>query len=107
MSTFRNVPQLRDNDGEQKIKRYVHSPLTVEHHGVNAAITENGKVVLSKVARVVDKETVEYDEIEIPASLVFKLASLLKATRKVKYVTISELSTLGNKTVAVEEEQEV
>ena len=86
-----NRPTLRDNDGEQKIKRYVHSPLTVEHNGVNASITENGKVVLSKVANVKGDE-VEYDEIEIPASLVFKLASLLKATRKVKYVAISDLA---------------
>ena len=88
-----NRPTLRDSDGDQKIKRYVHSPLTVEHNGVNAAITENGKVVLSKVATVhKDTNEVEYDEIEIPASLVFKLASLLKATRKVKYVAISELA---------------
>lgn len=89
---FRNGPQLHDEDGEQKIKRYVHSPLTVEHNGVNASITENGKVILSKVARVIAGEEVEYDEIEIPASLVFKLASLLKATRKIKYVSIGELS---------------
>lgn len=89
---FANRPSLRSEDGDQKIKRYVHSPLTVEHNGVNASITENGKVILSKVAKVIDKETVEYDEIEIPASLVFKLASLLKATRKVKYVAISDLA---------------
>lgn len=91
--TFRNQPSLHDESGEQKIKRYVHSPLTVEHNGVNASITENGKVVLSKVARVIAGEEVEYDEIEIPASLVFKLASLLKATRKIKYVSIGELSS--------------
>lgn len=92
MTHFGNNPRISADSGEQKIKRYVHSPLTVEHNGVNAAIQENGKVVLSKVAKVVDKETVEYDEIEIPASLVFKLASLLKATRKVKYVSISEIA---------------
>ena len=99
---FRNQPQLRGNDDEQKIKRYVHSPLTVEHNGVNASITENGKVVLSKVAKVVGEE-VEYDEIEIPASLVFKLASLLKATRKVKYVAISELGASAGKTAPADD----
>ena len=97
-----NRPMMRDNDGDQKIKRYVHSPLTVEHNGVNAAITENGKVVLSKVANVKGDE-VEYDEIEIPASLIFKLASLLKATRKVKYVSITELA--GKETAAVHSDE--
>lgn len=99
---FRNTPNLRGNeDNEQKIKRYVHSPLTVEHNGVNASITENGKVVLSKVAKV-EGDEVEYDEIEIPASLVFKLASLLKATRKVKYVSIGELSSVAGKSTGDE-----
>lgn len=93
MSVFRNQPVVRDENGEQKIKRYVHSPLTVEHNGINASITENGRVILSKVVSVKGDE-VELDEVEIPASLVFKLASLLKATRKVKFVTISELKDL-------------
>lgn len=80
-----------DSGQDQKIKRFVHSPLQVEHNGINAAITENGKVVLSKPAGK-DKETNEtlYDEIEIPASLVFKLAQLLKATRKIRYVNVQD-----------------
>lgn len=97
MAIFRNQPRMNDDSGEQKIKRYVHSPLTVEHNGINASITENGKVVLAKVVKQVGDE-IEYDEIEIPASLVFKLASLLKATRKVKYLSLAELQTSGNKT---------
>jgi hypothetical protein len=82
-----------DSAGEQKIKRFVHSPLSVEHNGINAAITENGKVVLSKPAGK-DKDTNEtlYDEIEIPASLVFKLAQLLKATRRIKYVNVQDVA---------------
>lgn len=76
---------------DAKIKRYVHSPLTVEHNGVNASIKENGKVVLSKSAGKDDKGADLYDEVEIPASLVFKLASLLKATRKVKFMSLSEV----------------
>jgi len=92
---FQNRPALRNsNDTEdQQIRRYVHSPLTIEHNGINASITENGRVVLSKVdEKASTKETVEYDEIEVPASLIFKLASLLKATRKVKYVTFAEMN---------------
>jgi len=88
---FSNRPSLHNESGEPTIKRYVHSPLTVEHNGINATITENGRVILSEVSKVVGDE-VEYDELEIPASLIFKLAGLLKATRKVKYVTFSELA---------------
>ncbi len=101
---FRNQPRIENESGEQKIKRYVHSPLTVEHNGINASITENGKVVLAKVVKQVG-EMVEYDEIEIPASLVFKLASLLKATRKVKYLTIGELQKDGSKTADPAEQE--
>lgn len=101
---FRNQPRIENESGEQKIKRYVHSPLTVEHNGINASITENGKVILAKVIKQVGDE-VEYDEIEIPASLIFKLASLLKATRKVKYLTIGELHKEGNKTADPAEQE--
>lgn len=100
MPGFRNQPTLRNDNGEQKIKRYVHSRLTVEHNGVNATIKENGRVVLSAVAKVSGEE-VEYDEIEIPASLVFKLASLLKATRKIEYVAVSKIKP-GEETTADE-----
>lgn len=86
---FQNRPQLHDENGENKIRRFVHSPITIEHFGINASITSNGHVVISKVARVVG-EDVEYDEVEIPASLVFKLASLLKATRKIEFVDIAQ-----------------
>lgn len=101
--SFQNRPSLHDDSGEQKIKRYVHSPLTVEHNGVNASIKENGKVVLSKVAKVIGDE-VEYDELEIPASLIFKLASLLKATRRIKYVSIGELAAHAGTSTSGEDE---
>jgi hypothetical protein len=87
-----NRPRMSEN-GEQKIKRYVHSPLTVEHNGINASITKNGKVILAKVVgKVEGTDEIEYDQVEIPASLIFKLANLLKATRKVQFVSISELN---------------
>lgn len=96
---------MRSDSGEQKIKRYVHSPLTVEHNGINASITENGKVILSRVVKTHENGDVEFDEVEIPASLVFKLASLLKATRKVKFLTLSELQSEGNKTADPSEQE--
>ena len=105
MSHFRNQPTMHSEDGEQKIKRYVHSRLTTEHNGVNATITENGRVILSKVAKVIDKDTVEVDEIEIPASLVFKLAQLLKATRQIKFISLSDLSKEAGKSTSAEENE--
>lgn len=70
---------------DQRIKRFVHSPLSVEHNGIKADIKENGKIDLSSMS------SKDSPKLEIPASLVFKLAQLLKATRKVKYVTVAEV----------------
>lgn len=87
---FRNGPSIQGE--EQKIKRYVHSPLKVDHNGITAEIKENGRIVLSNENDDSVPGTA-YDKIEIPASLVFKLASLLKATRKVKWMNLSELKS--------------
>jgi len=92
--THFNTPQIRDNDGDSRIKRYVHTPITTEHHGINASIKENGKVVLQQIVNTkagVNKDEIEYEQVEIPASLVFKLALLLKSTRTIKFVTVSEI----------------
>lgn len=74
-------------------KRYTHAPLTIEYNGVTASIKENGKVILSKPVPGSENESgeLEHDEIEIPASLIFKLAELLAVTRRVKYVKASEV----------------
>jgi len=98
--SFRNTPELKDENNEGKVKRYVHQPLTIEHYGLHAKIQENGRVVITS-AGVVQGEEVEYDEVEIPASLIFKLATLLKATRTIKYVSMAEASKLGSE-VAVD-----
>ena|ERR1035437_3050499 len=94
---FRNEPALKDENNEGKVKRYVHQPLTIEHYGTHAKIQENGRVLISSAGQPVagskDGE-IEYDEVEIPASLVFKLATLLKATRTIKFVSVSEAQHL-------------
>lgn len=89
--SFRNNPKLEDEHGEDKMKRYVHQPMSVEHYGIHAKIQENGRVLIRGIATPIagTKDEVEYDEVEIPASLVFKLAMLLKATRTVKYVNVN------------------
>lgn len=83
MADFRNNPNMSGEDGGQ-IKRYVHQPLHTDHYGIHCEIKENGKVVITSAP----DSSGEFDEVEIPASLVFKLATLLKATRNVHYVTV-------------------
>jgi hypothetical protein len=93
---FRNTATLTDEKNEGKVKRYIHQPLTIEHYGIHAKIQENGRVVISSAGTPVkgsDSE-IEFDEVEIPASLVFKLATLLKATRTIKFVSVSEAQNL-------------
>jgi hypothetical protein len=95
MSQFRNNPVMQNEAKEGMVKRYVHQPLTVEHYGIHAKIQENGKVLISSAGiPIKGSNDIEYDEVEIPASLVFKLATLLKATRTIKFVSVSEAALL-------------
>lgn len=82
-----NNPEMRDENNQGMIRRYSHQPMVIDHFGIHAKIAENGKVT------IVGKpdSSGDYDEVEVPASLVFKLASLLKATRTVKFVAFSEV----------------
>ena len=96
MSQFRNNPTITSENNEGKVKRYVHQPLTVEHYGIHAKIQENGRVLITSAGIPVkgSSDEVEFDEVEIPASLVFKLATLLKATRTIKFVSVSEAAKM-------------
>lgn len=95
MTQFRNNPELKDENNEGKIKRYMHQPLTVEHYGLHAKIQENGRVLITSQPQAVKgSDEFEYDEVEVPASLIFKLATLLKATRTIKFVSVSEAASL-------------
>ena len=64
-------------------RRYVHSPFTLEHMGISISVSEDGKITLTKPA---DDSPNEVDEVVIPASLIFKLATMLTATRKIHWV---------------------
>jgi hypothetical protein len=92
--SFKNSPSMTGENNENKIRRYVHQPLTVEHYGIHAKIMENGRVLITGSPVKAEDGSLEYDEVEIPASLVFKLATLLKATRTIKYVSAIEAATL-------------
>lgn len=95
MSQFRNTPNLQDASGEGRVKRYVHQPLTIEHYGLHAKIQENGRVLITGSPQPVGKDgEMEYDEVDVPASLIFKLATLLKATRTVVFVSVTEAASL-------------
>jgi len=96
MPQFKNSPSLKDENNEGKVKRYVHQPLTIEHYGIHAKIQENGRVLITSSGTPIkgSSDEVEYDEVEIPASLIFKLATLLKATRTIKFVSVAEAAEL-------------
>ena len=86
MNNFNN-PRIEDG----KVRRFVHQPVSIDHNGIHAKVQANGKILLNKVAGK-DAKTgeIEYDEIEVPASLIFKLASLLRMTRTVQFVALGE-----------------
>lgn len=90
MNQFANRPQF-SNDSDGKIRRFVHTPITLDHNGIQFSIKENGRVVLTAVAKDSPKDMIEYDEIEVPASLIFKVAQFLRGTRKVEFVSVNEL----------------
>jgi hypothetical protein len=91
MNQFRNRPTMTDEHGNVVKVIYVHQPLTIEHFGIHAKIQENGRILLSSPPET-DPETKEIyiNEVEIPASLVFKLANLLRDTRTVKPATMKD-----------------
>ena len=90
MTQFKNSPRFENIDGENKIKRYTHQPLTIEHYGVHAKIQENGKVIISSQPEKDEGGELVWDEVEVPASLIFKLANLLKDTRVITYVSVNK-----------------
>ena len=67
-----------------KQRRFVHSPFTLEHMGVKVSVAEDGKITL--ICESIENELTVEDEVVIPASLIFKLAKMLEATRKIHYI---------------------
>lgn len=71
-----------------QVKRFVHQPLAIEHNGYHAKIHENGRVTITAPP---EHGSEEYDEVEIPASLVFKLNYALKMTRREEFVPLGSV----------------
>ncbi len=86
MSNFNN-PNIRDGAGNNKIRRYAHQPIAIDHFDTHCQIQPNGKVKLTRPV----KGSEEYDEIEVSASLILRLARLLKDTRSVEFVSVTEV----------------
>lgn len=70
----------REQQGPKRYKHYIHSPFSLDHHGVMVKVDENGKVVITQ-----DHENGEFDEIVTSASLFNRVLRMLQATRKVVY----------------------
>jgi hypothetical protein len=88
-----NSPKMQTADGQDAIPRYKHSPITIDHFGTKIAIHENGTVTLTKLADEKDDEgNPQFDELTVPASLIFKAAQFLKATRSVEYVAVKNVN---------------
>jgi hypothetical protein len=85
--TFHNNPGLKGENGMFQKKVYTHQRLVGDHYGIHYVIQENGHIVLTNAGG----EGEEYDEIEVPASLIFKLAGALKLTRSEEYVNVAEV----------------
>jgi predicted secreted protein len=86
------------NYDNNKVKRFVHSPLESKVQDVEVKIAENGIVTLSKFIHVDEKTNEDiYDTISVPASVIFKTADMLNITRSVKYIDKSEISKYNDK----------
>lgn len=88
-----NNPRIQGQ--QNQIRRWVHQPLTIEHYGIHAKIQKNGKVIIQKVCDIQSEESkksgeIDFDEVELPASFIFKLAFALKTTRSAEYVNVEQ-----------------
>jgi hypothetical protein len=87
---YKNSPHMTDENNEGKVKRYVHQPLTFDHYGIRCTIKENGRIVITGLPVKASNGEMEYDEVDVPASLIFQLVTMLRATRTTQYVSESE-----------------
>ena len=72
---FKKRAQL--DPGMRKV--HTHNPVVIEFNAtIKYAITEDGIVKI----QVTDPATQEYDEVAIPAYLIFKIGDMLNNTRK-------------------------
>jgi hypothetical protein len=68
------MPFRKLNPGE----RFIHDPITFTYPEGKVTIKENGRVCIQR-----DVSDKDYDEVEVPASLILKIGRMLRDTRKV------------------------
>lgn len=91
-----NESQTNRSEGSEatetnKVRRYVHSPFSIEHNeNVKASCDKTGKVTITVSQPGIE----EYDEVVVPASLIFRLSEMLIDTRKVRWIPKEEADKL-------------
>lgn len=89
---FNNRPHmlLPGQPGNTTI-RWTHQPLSLEHYGYHFQIHENGRVtIIGAPEKDVDTGEMVSDEIDVPASLIYKINRYLMDTRKANFIPIGE-----------------
>lgn len=67
---------------EGKRKKFKHSPFEFEHPGkITGSCNRQGRITIRQ-----DGDDGEYDEVIVPASLIYKIITLLEATRSFEWV---------------------
>ena len=88
--TFQNNPGMRDDQNANQTRQIRHQSITFDHYGTHVTIKENGHVVISTGMTTTSDGTEEFDEVEVPAALIFKIVNALKLTRQVSYSKTDE-----------------
>lgn len=68
-------------ENEDKTRRFVHDPFNLQMEKLEIACDKDGRVTITE-----NHDNDEYDEINVPASLIFKIAMMLEMTRSIVYV---------------------
>jgi mannose/fructose/N-acetylgalactosamine-specific phosphotransferase system component IIB len=79
--------QKYDDVPEGKIRQFVHSPFTVSiRHDLEVSCSRNGKITIKQL-----HENEEYEQVILSVSNVYRILSLVKDTRSVKYIDKGEM----------------
>lgn len=79
------MPIRNRRDG--KIPKYTHSKFELEYRGVKAVCSEDGKITLT-----IEHEDDTYDEVTVSATMIFRLATMLNASKNVEFVDRNEIN---------------
>ncbi len=75
----------KNYENESKERRFVHDPFNLSTDKIDIKCDKDGRVTLTE-----NHEEDTYDEINVPASLIFKIAMMLEMTRSLVYLDKKE-----------------